>query len=464
MSLIGPPFFRPNAVREGFGYRVSGYVIALEAWRRGISVTLLDHRMRKFRLSDGAGNDILFLGPRPAHSKNGIVRNKYLTNQYLTDAGVPVPQSFEIDQSEITLVTLKALAEQVGYPVVLKPRDSSLGRGVFANIRDAAELERCLNELVQLLPDAMLVLEEHVIGEDYRVLVYEDKYIAACKRIPANITGDSVSTAAELIDAKNAIRHKNPHLSTGLIKKDFEVTEYLSRHGYTYDSVPYAGEYIQLRAAANASAGGDVVDVTDELPLHIQESAVRAVQCIPGLLCSGVDVLFDSATGEYHIIELNGLPQIAVNMYPSVGKGVDVPEKVIDLYFPHSSRSGFQSDAQLSLTVKPAQKLISSGFASEVTMAPVPKSRYRTRIKYEVDGWESLTKSQRSKIARLAGEEQIVGFVRTRDDMKELVVAGSSNAVATFAHALSSEFQLRLRDERKWTGVVPSGFLGEKYA
>lgn len=462
MSLIGPPFFRPNAVREGFGYRVSGYVIALEAWRRGITVTLLDHHMRKFRLSDGAGNDMIFLGPRPVDSKNGIVRNKYRANQYLTDAGVPVPQSFEIDQSVMSVATLKELAEHVGYPVVLKPRDGALGKGVFANIRDAAQLEGCFSELVQLIPDSVLVLEEHVIGEDYRVLVYEDRYIAACKRIPANLTGDGVSTAAELIDAKNEIRSKNPHLSTGLIKKDFEVTEYLSRHGYSYDSVPYAGEYIQLRAAANASAGGDVVDVTEELPPHIQESAVRAVQCIPGLLCSGVDVLFDRATGEYHIIELNGLPQIAVNMYPSIGKGVDVPEKVIDLYFPNSSRSGFQSDAQLSLTVKPALKLIASGFASEVTMAPVPKSRYRTRLKYKVDGWESLTKSQRSKIARLAGEEKVVGFVRTRDDVKELVVAGSSSAVATFLHTLGSEFHVQLRDRRKWAGAVPSGFLGEK--
>lgn len=461
MDLLGPLFFQPNVVRDGFGYKVSGYVIVLEAWRRGLTVTLLDSRLRKFRVSDEKGREVSFIGPRPVSPGASVVKDKYRTNELLSAAGVPVPESVLIDQSSTSLTRLKEFATEIGYPVVLKPRDGSFGRGVFANIKDEAELERCFLELSQQSPNAMLVLESHIPGDDFRVLVYEDQYVAACRRTPANITGNGVSTVKELLDAKNRIRRKNPHLSTGLIKKDFEVTEYLARKGYTYDSVPSAGEYIQLRAAANASAGGDVVDVTDELPQNIRESAVRAVQAIPGILCAGVDVLVDGETGKYAILELNWIPQIAVNMYPSVGEGVDVPKKVLDLYFPDSPRPDSESDARLSVTVKPVLDLLASGLASEVTLSPVPESRYRTRVVFDFDLNSPLTKAQRSKILAIASEHEIAGFLRFRDGRYRVMAASSSRGVEAFRESLATKMNLLLLNRRKWNGAVHSGFVLE---
>src|SRR5699024_3406993 len=106
-------------------------------------------------------------------------------------------------------------------------------------------------ELRGLSSRELLVLEKHAAGEDFRVLVFGGHYIAACQRVPANITGDGVSTVETLISDKNRERRRNPFLSKGLIRKDQEVSDYLARRGYDYTSIPQMGEYLRLRSAAN---------------------------------------------------------------------------------------------------------------------------------------------------------------------------------------------------------------------
>lgn len=465
MPAKWPPAFQPDVVREAFGTRLTIYVLCVEAWRRNLTVSIRDDRLYRCRISDSSGRSIRFTQSRPdltTLKAHATAKDKHRSNQLIAEAGLPVPRSVLIDPKSITPEQLLEQAQSIGYPVVLKPLDGAMGKGVFSNIREPFVLQIRFEQLRKSHATSQLILEGHVPGDDIRILVFGGQYIAACQRIPANITGDGASTVQELIDTKNLLRRKNPFLSKGLIKPDQEVTDYLQQRDYGYDSVPPTGEYIQLRGAANASAGGDVIDVTDQIPNHIQESAVSAAKAVPGLHCAGVDVLYDgpSVDGDsrYSFLELNSQPQIGVNMYPTVGQGVDVPKKIIDICFPDSRRSEEKTDEQLCLNFRPARNIISSGHASEVFMPPLPTSRYRTRRIFTFIDPSLLTPRQRSQILQSSQTHRVAGFMRTRKGASELMIAGTDAQIESFVASVETITATAPEQPRLWKGAVAAGF------
>lgn len=465
MDPVWPSAFQPQVVRDAYGERLTTYVLALEAWRRNLKVSFTDSRIRRVYISDTTGRTMRFIQSRPQTTTtdaHASAKNKHRANQLMDDAGLPVPKSVFVNPKKVSASLLMQQAKEIGYPVVLKPQDGAMGQGVFSNIKDSSVLEQRYKQLWKSHPSAMLVLESHVPGEDYRVLVFSEHYIAACKRVPANIVGDGVSTVQDLIDAKNTLRRKNPFLSKGLIKPDQEITDYLRWRGHDYDSVPAEGEYVQLRGAANASAGGDVIDVTDWLPTHIQDAAVQAVQAVPGLGCAGVDVLFDEESGRYTFLEFNSQPQIGVNMYPTHGTGVDVPKKIIDICFPESERAGESTDERLSLNLQPVLAPLATGHASEVTLAPIPQNRYRMQRFYECTDPSSLTQRQRDRILKASRDHSVAGSIRIRRGASELLVGGSFARIEKFVAAVETITGVKPQNPRQWKGMLPGGFTIQK--
>lgn len=465
MGPVWPPHFQPDVVREAFGEKLSSYVLALEAWRRGLTVRTSNARMYRFQINDGTGHEVRFIQSRPhwtSRAAHLTAKNKYRSNQLLGAAGVPVPQSVLIDPQETDLAALIHHAEALGFPVVLKPRNGAMGEGVFANIEDEETLKQRFLELKRRSSTELLILENHAPGEDFRVLVFGGHYIAACQRVAANITGDGESTIDTLISHKNRERRRNPFLSKGLIRKDQEVSDYLARHGYDYASIPQSGEYLRLRSAANASAGGDVIDVTEQLPKNIQESAVRALGAVPGLHCAGVDVLYEgpeaAPQGEHVVLELNSQPQIGVNMYPSHGTGVDVPRRIVDICFPDSQRSGNDADALLGLRLSPVLRPLASGHAGEVSFPALPSSRFPVRRLYAITGATTLSTNQRAKILRSSERKSAAGFVRRRHNSLELMAAGTRQAVESFAETVATVTNSTLSDPQPWDGPLFPGF------
>lgn len=466
MDPIWPRNFQPDVIRDGFGSKLSTYTLALEAWRRGLTVTFAHLNLSRMRISQEAATSVNFIGARPdmtTLSGHRTAKNKYRTIELLTDAGIAAPKSVLIDPQRVSTSELMGHADRLGYPVVLKPRNGAMGDGVFANIEDSSVLEKRFDQLVRRSPAPMLVLESHVRGDDYRVLVYGGQYIAAARRVPANISGDGKSTVNELIRQKNAHRRKNPFLSKGLIKKDQEITDYLARYGYDDHSVPAAGEYIQLRAAANASAGGDIVDVTDHLPASIRESAIRAVQVVPGLFCAGVDVLYEDSPEnvnvDHAVLELNSQPQIGVNMYPTQGAGVDVPSRVMDVCFPDSVNPRQPGDEKLALRLKPSLRPLASGHVAEVTMNPLPSSRYSVRRLFDLSERPTLSERERASILRASRAHSVAGFIRMRGGRPQIMAAGTQTQITEFIDSVASTLGSGPMNPRAWHRAVFAGFV-----
>src|SRR5699024_485735 len=194
---------------------------------------------------------------------------------------------------------------------VVKPNTGSVGRGVFIDLRTWREVQDSLR-LLEKMEVNDVIMQSHHDGADLRVLVIGNQVIGAARRLPANVTGDGVHTIGELIQAKNRMRRRNPFLSKGAIKMDHELERCLREQRFKVDSIPASEEHVYLRKVANASAGGDVVDVTEELPEDIKSAAVKAVSVMPNIVIAGVDILHDAPSGNYVIIEMNRRPHIGL--------------------------------------------------------------------------------------------------------------------------------------------------------
>lgn len=464
-----PSHFGADVVREAFGPRLAGYAIALEAWRRGLQVRFFDSHLRRYELSDGITR-IRFDKARPSLTTRAAIaieQDKHATSSRLRAAGVPVPASWVLDPCGAGVEDeLMGRAEDTGYPLVLKPLRGSMGRDVFTNLGTRADLLDTFRYLSgRCAKGEKLILESHFEGEDYRVLVVGDRVVAACLRRPANVVGDGASTIQELIDQKNEVRLENPFLCKKLIKRDREVDQYLQRQGYNLGDIPSAGDEVRLRGVANASQGGDNIDKTAELPAVVKDAAVRAVAAVPGLAIAGVDILFDAGRtpveDSFRVIEINSRPEIDINMYPWEGVGQDVPQHILDVFFPSSARSDAPRIHKLGLNLEQLLAPLQGAAADEVLVKTIPAHAYPARQSYwlrETDGFSAADKKLVYLAARRAG---VSGRVETVDGVMRLVLLGTEESTQKFLRSEAGRLGVDEGSEEQWSGVAAQGFYFE---
>ena len=351
------------------------YLISLEAWRRGLTVTF-NGDIKNFTVSSPKNtrtfSKSMVLDPEMGLRTHEICENKDEAKKYLAKAGIPVPKGrrFPPGTSDEEIVRYAA---EAGYPLVLKPANGYMGNGVFSNVPDETSLRELLVHVRRELQFPDVMIEERVEGDDYRIFVLGDNVVAALQRVPANVTGNGRDSIRKLIRDKNRERRKNPHLVSKQIKVDREILSNIKRAGSRMRSVLKNGETLNLRVKCNIVFGGDSVDVTDKLPYHVKHTAIRAVKAIPGLNHAGVDILYNSGRpdSEGVIIEINSMAEIGGHLYPLVGEPRDIPSALIDSYFPESTshrdrhRFVFYDPESLKQTLK-------NDPASAVTLSSLP--------------------------------------------------------------------------------------------
>jgi len=263
-----------------------------------------------------------------------IAQDKDDTKRVLSNIGLPVPRGAVVRSLDAAIAT----AEEIGYPVILKPLDANHGTGISPRVDDEHALQSAW--VYSSAFGHRIVVEQFVSGRDYRVLVVNGRVVAAAERIAAHIVGDGQSSIRALIqhynnDARRGIGHTK--VLTRL--PDDAVTEaFLQRSGRTFETIPGAGERVFLRATANLSTGGTSIDRTDELhPDNITacEMAAGAV----GLDIAGIDVLTHDISVPFRengavIIEVNAAPGIRMHTHPSEGTPRNVGAPILDMLYP----------------------------------------------------------------------------------------------------------------------------------
>jgi cyanophycin synthetase len=261
-----------------------------------------------------------------------IAQDKELTKQLLRAAGVPVPWGQPVD----SLDEAWAMAQEIGLPVVVKPRDGNQGKGVTVNIVDREHLDIAYRAASQF---GQPMVERFLPGSDFRLLVVGDRLIAASRREPPQVIGDGVHTVAQLIEQVNADPLRGDGHATPLTKMRIDeiALARLKVQHHTPETVPAKGERVVLRNNANLSTGGTATDVTDDVHPEIAARAVAAARMI-GLDICGVDVVCETMLRPLEeqrggIVEVNAAPGLRMHISPSYGKGRAVGEAIVDHLF-----------------------------------------------------------------------------------------------------------------------------------
>lgn len=268
-----------------------------------------------------------------------IANDKGYTCFFLRKHGIRVPQqrAFFADQvnqklppaRRQTLQHALAYAQELGYPVFVKPNNLSQG----AHVTKVWQPEQILQVGAEIFArNDVLLVEQTCSGRDYRVVVFDGEVFAAYERVPLCVNGDGKLSITELIGRQQQQLHQAGRLSSEIDLHDPRIDAKLQQQGLSRASVPPAGEKLVLLDNANLSTGGTSSDISGQIHRDFIAIAKQACQII-GLRLAGVDFLAADLTQpadgqDWHILELNAAP----GMENYAAMGARQRQRVKDLY------------------------------------------------------------------------------------------------------------------------------------
>lgn len=417
--------YRNVLPKNGYGNRLSMYLMTLEAWRRGLEITFFleenekNRLLIRYKISDGE-NSYKFnssLGEKVSKEAFLICNDKHKTKQMLEKAKITVPRGKLVNLAD-SQESIIEYALSIGYPLVLKPLSENTGKGVYTNIKSETELVDAL-KAIKKMGHNEAIIEEQVDGTEYRVLVLGERVLAAVKREPANIIGNGKSTIEELIEIKNKTKDDNPNLYNRHIIIDKEVKETLAEKGYSLNSIPFEGEKVYLRN--KVTLDGDPLDATDDLPHIAKEVSIQAVKAITGLDLCGLDIIVNSNNTSVTVIEMNTRPMLGLHVFPFEGIPRDVISPIIDHYFPNTkNKESTNLYFNLNEVISPIRERVSSS----VVLSPLPIIKEYKVFRVMLEDIK-LERKLLIKLSSKAREMEINGSIIEKDDHNWEFILGS---------------------------------------
>ena len=243
----------------------------------------------------------------------GWSKDKIATSALLRMAGLPVP-AHQVARSADEACRIAA---SLGFPVVVKPANLDQGIGVEAGLQTPDELRLAYERAAKLSPKTLI--EKHINGKDYRLMVFQGRLIWANERQPAGVTGDGQSSVATLIEQANQDPRRGTQKWSQMspITLNDEAHELLAAAGLSLASVPAQGLFVRLRRAANVSSGGTPVACFERVHPDNAQLAEHAARLLR-LDLAGVDLLVPDIAVSWRgsgggICEVNAQPQLSLS-------------------------------------------------------------------------------------------------------------------------------------------------------
>ncbi len=258
-----------------------------------------------------------------------ISRDKDLTKELISSVGVPVPEGREVDSADDAV----AAAEDIGYPVVVKPTDGNHGRGVFIDLVTPEAVRKAYPIAAE--EGSSVLVERAIQGIEHRLLIVGGKLVAANRSDLITVSGDGQSTVQQLIDRQintDPRRGDSELHPLSIIKIDTAAKIELERQGLSGDSVPAAGREVLIQRNANHA-----FDCTDDV--HPDTAAVAALAArVVGLDIAGIDLVCQDVSKPLAgqggaIVEVNAGPSLLMHIKPGIGKPRPVGQAIVDNLF-----------------------------------------------------------------------------------------------------------------------------------
>ena len=322
---------------------LSTQALLFDAIQKGLKVEILDERDQFLSLQFGDHLEYVKNGNMTSHDSYIsplIMENKVVTKKVLAKAGFNVPQSIEFTDVKSAVENFPLFENRA---IVIKPKSTNFGLGISIfqqGVTDRDDFAKAVE--IAFREDKEIMVEDYLLGTEYRFFVLGDQTLAVLLRVPANVIGDGVHTVAELVAVKNDHPLRGDGSRTPLKKialGDIEQLQ-LKEQGLTVDSIPAKDQLVQLRANSNISTGGDSIDMTDEMHASYKEIAVGISKAMGAAVC-GVDLIIpdlkqpaEPSLRSWGVIEANFNPMMMMHIFPFSGQSRRLTMNVIKMLFP----------------------------------------------------------------------------------------------------------------------------------
>jgi len=313
-------------------------VVAREAAKRGFPV-------KSFKFLGGGGtnffsikikNKKIFFEVLPTEEIAKIAKidfdDKYEFKLILQAANFPCAEGERFSKIKPAL----AYAEKLGFPLVVKPNNSSLSKHIACDIQNEADLKKAI--CVAQIINPYFIVEKFIKGDTHRVTLVNHEMAGCCMREASNVTGDGAHTIAELIEIKNKHPRRGEayqkNFTLHKIAADENAQFFLAKQGLTFESVLPKWNRVYLRDKIILKCGADIHDKTDEVhPDNIALFQKVSRLCEAPLV--GLDFICQDISQPYHqqecaVLEANSLPYIDMHHYPVTGKPRNVAGLIMD--------------------------------------------------------------------------------------------------------------------------------------
>ncbi|MDE2413814.1 MAG: cyanophycin synthetase [Comamonadaceae bacterium] len=265
----------------------------------------------------------------------GIAQDKDFTKRLLASCGVPVPEGQIVKNADEAW----EVAQDIGFPVTVKPSDGNHARGVTLELSKEDDIKAAFALAEPEGSD--VIVEKFIDGVEHRLLVVGGKLVAATKGETVSVHGNGQATLRELVAVLNQDPRRGPEQEYPLDWIDVEkgaVQLELRRQGVTPDSVIAKGQSVLLQRNGNMA-----IDCTDDVHPDVAYYATLAAKIV-GLDIAGMDVILKDVSqplqGQGAILEVNAGPGLLMHLKPTSGAPRPVGMAIADHLFPREDGPG----------------------------------------------------------------------------------------------------------------------------
>ena len=225
-------------------------------------------------------------------------------------------------------------------PFIIKPHAGSRSRHTTIHIETEEELHTAFDKAKRLSP--WIILEEELNGHLYRGTVIGGKAIAVLRRDAPRVIGNGTDTIRNLIIQENTLPFRHAGIFE-TIPIDDDAEREIQRQGFTWDSIPNAGQVVTTNPKFGRGQGSLNEEVTEQTHpdnLQLLEDAARVIN--DPLI--GMDLIMNDISCSWKeqrrcgIIECNSAPFLDIHQFPYKGQPRNTAGALWDIVFPGSGR------------------------------------------------------------------------------------------------------------------------------
>lgn len=257
-----------------------------------------------------------------------VSRQKSMAYELAGQLGVTAPHTKQVARSQpVSNTDGAAELLKTHAPLIIKPHNASLSRGVTFNVGSEESLQAAI-KAAHLYSDIALV-QQQVRGEEIRFTVLDGRVACALLRQTPRVVGDGVKTVKQLIKEENNTRRQlaNPYITYPQLNASLIAAEHLDGK-----VVLARGEILELSKSTMIKGGASMYNVLDT----VHPSYVATVSKLTNAIGKGflvADIMIEDyrqpqRDDNYAFIEFNMAPVLKLYYSCRDGKNFDIVDKL----------------------------------------------------------------------------------------------------------------------------------------